>query len=66
MRDTTTRPPCQLSGTDGNVFSVIGHVRQALQAAAQTERAREFVERAFAARSYDEVLALTFEYVDVR
>ena len=23
-------PPCRLSGTDGNVFSVIGRVRRAL------------------------------------
>jgi hypothetical protein len=66
MRDTITRPPCQLSGTDGNVFSVIGRVRQALRAAGQSERAREFVERAFATGSYDEVLALCFDYVEVR
>ncbi len=69
MNDTakppTERPPCRLAGTDGNVFNVIGLVRQALRAAGQDERAREFVQRAFHAQSYDEVLRLCFEYVEV-
>jgi hypothetical protein len=60
------KPRCRLTGTDGNVFAVIGFVRRALRNAGQIERAREFVERAGAARSYDEVLRLCFEYVDVR
>lgn len=60
------KPPCRLTGTDGNVFAVIGRVRQALRSAGQHDRARELVERAFAARSYHEVLRLCFEYVDVR
>jgi hypothetical protein len=50
---------------DGNVFAVIGRVRQALLEAGQPERAAEFVRRAFASRSYDAVLALSFEYVEV-
>jgi len=63
---TALKPPCQLTGTDGNVFGVIGRVKQVLKQAGQETRAREFVERAFAAGSYDAVLALCFEYVDVR
>ena len=62
----TPKPSCKLSGKDGNVFSVIGHVRRALLAAGLKAEAKEFVQRAFAARSYDEVLGLCFEYVDVR
>ena len=65
MSDAADRPHCQLSGTNGNVFAVIGRVRRALAAAGQQERAREFVQRAWAAGSYDAVLALCFEYVDV-
>jgi hypothetical protein len=60
------RPRCRLTGRDGNVFAVIGAVRRALRNAGQAERAREFVERAGTAGSYDEVLRLCFEYVDAR
>jgi hypothetical protein len=60
------RPACKLVGTDGNVFSIIGRVKQALKEAGQEDRAREFVEKAFQARSYDEVLALCTDYVEVR
>ena len=42
-----------------------GQVREALRRAGQSERASEFVRRAFAAGSYDAVLRLCFEYVDV-
>jgi hypothetical protein len=64
-RDDGELPPCQLVGTDGNVFAVIGRVRQALLEAGKPERSAEFVRRAFASRSYDAVLALCFEYVEV-
>jgi hypothetical protein len=61
-----TKPVCVLVGTDGNVFAVIGRVRAALIAAGQPDRASEFVKQAFAAGSYDEVLLLCMEYVEVR
>lgn len=48
------RPTCKLVGTD--VFSIIGRVRRALKEAGQEDRAREFVERAYRAGSYDGVL----------
>jgi hypothetical protein len=57
---------CKLVGTDGNVFSIIGRVKQALKKAGQDDRAREFVEKAFQAKSYNEILALCGDYVDVR
>ncbi len=60
------KPACKLVGTDGNVFAIIGRVKQALRKAGQDARASEFVQKAFAARSYDEVLALCCDYVDVR
>jgi hypothetical protein len=60
------RPACELVGTDGNVFSIIGRVKQALKKAGQEDRAREFVEKAFQAGSYDEVLRLCMEFVEVR
>ena len=59
------RPACRLTGTDGNVFSIIGKVRQVLRDAGQGDRAGEFVQKAFGAKSYDEGLALCADYVDV-
>ena len=60
------KPRCTLLHEDGNVFNIVGRVRRALRNAGQSDRAREFVDRAFAAKSYDEVLAMLDEYVDVR
>lgn len=59
------KPTVQLVGEDGNVFNIIGLVSRALKKAGQPEQAKEFTARAFQARSYDEVLRLTFEYADV-
>lgn len=58
-------PACRLVGTDGNVFAIIGRVQRTLREAGQPERAEAFVTRAFQAKSYDEVLVLCLEYVDV-
>ena len=64
--DSPAKPPCRLVGEDGNVFNVIGRVKRALKDAGQPDRAREFVQKAFGSKSYDEVLALCMDYVDVR
>lgn len=60
------KPVCRLVGEDGNVFAIIGRVQRALKNAGQPERASEFVKRAFRAKSYDQVLGLCSEYVEVR
>lgn len=65
-RTAPRKPPCRLIGTDGNVYSIIGSVKRALERDDQPDRAREFVTRAFGSKSYDEVLALCLEYVEVR
>ncbi len=64
-RPERTKPPCKLVGQEGNVFNLIGLVRQALIKAGQEDAAKEFVQRAFKARSYHEVLSLCLHYVDV-
>jgi hypothetical protein len=64
-RPRQPKPICKLIGTDGNVFSIIGRVRDALRKAGQEDRASEFVEKAFGAGSYDGVLQLCLEYVEV-
>ena len=58
------KPYVKLSGTDGNVFSIIGSVSKALKKAGQSEQAKAFCDRALSAQSYDEVLQLLHEYVD--
>lgn len=61
----TEKPVCKLVGEDGNVFNIIALVRRALRNAGQKDAAEEFVRRAFACGSYDEVLTLVVAYVDI-
>lgn len=62
----STKPSVQLTGEDGNVFSIIGRVSKALKRAGLKDKAAEFTSKAFKAGSYDEVLQLCFDYVDVQ
>jgi hypothetical protein len=62
---SAAKPRCRLVGVDGNVFVIIGTVKRALERAGRRERASEFVATAMRSKSYDDVLALCFEYVDV-
>ena len=60
-----TKPTCKLLGSDGNAFAVIGTVSKCLDDAGQPAAAKEFVDKAFECGSYDKLLALCFEYVEV-
>ena len=62
MRD---KPTCKLIGQDGNVFNIIALVRRTLIDAGDREKAHEFAEKAMDQHSYDDVLWLCDEYVDV-
>ena len=62
---TRVKPICQIVGIDGNVFVIIGRVAATLKEVGQREEAREFTARAFKATSYNAVLAMLSEYVDV-
>jgi hypothetical protein len=59
------KPKCKLTGVDGNVFAIIGQVRSVLRKAGQQDKAAEFCKRALMSDSYDAVLQLCFDYVDV-
>ena len=59
------KPTCKLIGEDGNVFNLIGLTSRTLKEAGQRPEANEFTERAFACHSYDAVLVLIQEYVEV-
>lgn len=55
----------KLVGEDGNVFNVIGRVSRGLKKAGLEDEARQFQQEALQCASYDEVLRLVFEYVEV-
>jgi hypothetical protein len=59
------KPTCRLIGEDGNVFNLIGLTSRTLKEAGQRAEAKEFTERAFACHSYDAVLTLIGEYVEI-
>ncbi|MDD3474435.1 MAG: hypothetical protein PHP08_00845 [Candidatus Dojkabacteria bacterium] len=63
--EENSKPICKLIGTDGNVFSIIGKVSSCLKRAGMEEKAKEFTERALSSHSYDDVLNLCNEYVDI-
>ena len=59
-----SKPECELVGTDGNVFAIIGKVSRTLKRAGQPEKAKEFQTKAMKCGSYDEVLILLHSYVN--
>ena len=59
------KPKCKLIGQNGNVFNIIGLVKKALKDSGQSDKAKEFVNRAFSAGSYDEVLNMADDYVEI-
>jgi hypothetical protein len=59
------KPVAKLEGEDGNVFNIIGIVCKALKKAGQADKAKEFSEKAFTCDSYDAVLRLLHNYVEV-
>ena len=59
------KPKCKLIGQDGNVFNIIGLVRKELVNAGLKDQANEFKSKAFASHSYEDVLTLCSDYVDI-
>ena len=65
-KENMRKPKCKLTGTDGNVFSIIGLVSATLEKSNDPDKAEEFVEEAFKAKSYSEVLGVIVpKYVSV-
>lgn len=59
------KPECKLTGTDGNVFAIMGKVSKTLKQAGMEDEANEFSSKAMNCVSYDKVLQLAMNYVDV-
>lgn len=61
------KPPCELVGKNGNIFSLMGIASRTLKEHGQREKASEMCDRIQTeAKSYDEALCILMEYVDVR
>ena len=60
------KPKCKLTGTDGNVFALMGRVSAALRKARQEIQIPKMREEVMSAKSYDEALQIMMKYVDVR
>jgi hypothetical protein len=60
------KPEAKLIGENGNIFNLMGIARRALLKAGQDKQAAEMTERIKStAESYDEALAIIWEYVEV-
>lgn len=60
------KPRCTLTGTNGNVFALLGRASRTLRDNKMNKQANECVDRVLStARSYDEALRIMMEYVEV-
>lgn len=59
------KPKCTLVGIDGNAFAVIGAVKTALKKAGMAVEAVEWQRKAFECDSYDALLQLAMQTVEV-
>ena len=65
MKEPTTKPTVKLTGEDGNAFSIMGRIKQALRrAGADKEYVDEYLSKATAG-NYDNLLVVSMGYVDV-
>ena len=65
MKGPETKPTVKLVGEDGNAFSIMGRVKQALKhAGANKEYIDEYLNEATSG-DYDHLLVVSMEYVDV-
>jgi hypothetical protein len=65
MKTTKNKPTVQLTGVNGNVFSIIGTMTRSMKRQGFRAEAEEFSARAMNADSYDAVLVMCHEYADI-
>ena len=63
--EKNNKPTCKLIGEDGNPFSIIGRVSKVLRRAGLDEELAKFNEKAFEADSYDDLLNVVQDFVEV-
>jgi len=62
---SVAKPVCNIVGTDGNVYALIGKVSKALEDAGLSDLMAQFVDRSLSAGSYDDVLTVSRYYVEL-
>jgi hypothetical protein len=60
------KPQIEIEGKYGNVFHLIGMVSNTIRNAGYPEEARKFCIRAIKAKTYDEIINILPEYVEVK
>jgi len=58
------KPKCQLVGTDGNIFALMGKASRALKENGMKKEAEKMTNGVFDASSYEEALSIICNYVD--
>jgi len=58
------KPECELVGTDGNIFALMGRAAKALRRAGMKVEATEMSGKVMESGSYDEALQIIMQYVD--
>ena len=66
MATAKTNITVQLTGTDGNIFCVIGKVREALRRNGRSDLIKEITDYITSSSSYEEALCRVMEYVIVK
>ena len=66
MPDPKTNITVKLTGTDGNIFAIIGRVREALRRNGRSDLIKEFTDYITSSSSYEEALCRVMEYVIVK
>lgn len=62
---TQKKPDCPLIGEDGNIFNIMGIASKTLRRNGMSDEAKEMCERITSSGSYDEVLGIIGEYVNI-
>jgi len=65
LKNEIKKPEVRLIGEDGNVFNLIGIVSSEMKRAGLVEEAKGMTQKAMQCHSYEEVLALFSEYVEI-
>ena len=66
MATIKTNITVQLTGTDGNIFNIIGKFRGALRENGRSDLIKEFTDYITSSSSYEEALCRVMEYIIVK
>jgi len=65
-KNKISKPKCKLTGTDGNIFALVGKVFSCLKKNNLSDQAKEMSSKVFKSKSYDDALCIIMEYVEVK